>query len=149
MDAQYILIPFLFFLNTGTSRGENTHTHTHTHSQTTPGKGAWLRGGGAELLGRTLCLRREESRMGKSHSSSGLLPRTELTWKPILKPGYPWGSRESLSGLVKTQKSVPTPKHFWFRRPGWGLGIYVTHKFPRDTDAAGLGPHCIAWISFP
>ena len=32
MDAQYILIPFLFFLNTGTSRGENTHTHTHTHT---------------------------------------------------------------------------------------------------------------------
>ena len=41
---------------------------------------------GLSYLAEQCCLRREESRMGKSHSSSGLLPRADLTWKPILKP---------------------------------------------------------------
>ena len=103
MDAQYILIPFLFFFFWIQELLGGKHTHTHTLSlKWHLGREHDWEGVGLSYLAEHCCLRREESRMGKSHSSSGLLPRQSWPENPSL-------NQDTLEGHVNP--SVGLSKH--------------------------------------
>ena len=103
-----------------------------------------LLGGGKKHLGREhdwegvglsyftehSCMRREDSRMAKPHSSSGLLPRIELTRKSILKPGHSEGHMNPSVGLSKHRSLClpPSISGSGSRDGAWGSALLTSSQ---------------------
>ena len=52
-----------------------------------------------------------------------------------------WKASESPGGSIKHRLLVPTLRAYSSASLGWGLRMCISHKFPGDAGAAGLGPN--------